>query len=201
MLAIRTLSWIPKALRPLQVAEFQHALTMEVGATDKEKGRPEFPEVIVKARIGLEVSSGTIRLAHFTIEEFSRKASSRLFPGAEHLIAETCLMYSSFDICAENHFHRDHFNSETRYLSRQYPPLNYAVRNWGFHAQYAFETVKNIAEKFLKDRKKAFAASQMILSFGPGPGGYAADSCALYFWLKWASMNLPLSGFMAANGS
>lgn len=79
-LALRALSWISKALRPLTIAELQHALAIQPKDKDlDEEGLvDEKLIVLVSAElINIDTESETTRLVHFTLQRKKRKVVPR----------------------------------------------------------------------------------------------------------------------------
>lgn len=164
-LALRVLSWILKARRPLRIEELQHAVAVEVGDEDIEEGPLDSSTLLVSVCAGLvaiDPESRSFRLVHFTVEEFFKERYYKWFPGAEKIIAETCLTYLSFDtfgqgICRE----------KSAYQARlfKYKLLKYAADNWAFHVRQSsivLENVRDVAWRFLGDEVKVAAAVQVL---------------------------------------
>jgi ankyrin repeat protein len=156
-LAFRTLSWISNALRPLQIDELQAALTVEVHGRDNEHVEPESAALIVDVCKGLatiDSRSGTIRLAHYSVEEYFKNKGHGWFPDAEKLIAETCLTYLSSDT-----FAGESKDGSGLYMRlERHPLLHYAVKHWGFHAHNAYAEVRELSSKFLSYRNAVATA-------------------------------------------
>ena len=136
-LALKVLSWISKARRPLQVEEVQHAVSVEVGDNDIEEGPLEAPTLLVsvcKGLVTVDTESRNFRLVHFTVEEFFKKSHYQWFPGAENMIAKTCLTYLSFDAFGQGGCET---KSDWEARSRKYVLMEYAAINWMAHVGQA----------------------------------------------------------------
>lgn len=84
-LALRALSWIFKAQRPLAVEELQHALAGEPGHQDIDDERLTSEALIVSVCAGLvtiDAQSRGFRLVHYTVEEFFKEKGYEWFPDA-----------------------------------------------------------------------------------------------------------------------
>ena len=162
-LAMSALAWISNAIRPLILAELKEALAVqpEDHALDEEAIPDEALIVSVSAGlITIDLESETIRLVHFTIEEYFRDLKHKWFPHAHSQIAETCLTYLSFD----------EFESGYCFLDEEYEArleknclLEYAARNWGLHASRAENAIGDVALTFLLDKRKVPCASQILM--------------------------------------
>ena len=135
-LGMRVLSWITHTRRPLSVEELRHGLAIEYD--DGEEADYEFdPENLLSPRSLVDVCAGlvvidprsqTIRLVHYTTQEFFDKERLHLFENAENDISTACLTYLSYNVFTEASSER--LISETL---RLYPFLAYAALNWVFH--------------------------------------------------------------------
>lgn len=135
-LGMRVLSWITHTRRPLSVDELRHGLAVEYD--DGEEPDGEFdPENLLSPRSLVDVCAGlvvidprsqTIRLVHYTTQEFLNKERLHLFEDAENDISMTCLTYLSYNVFTA--FSSERLISETL---RLYPFLAYAALNWVFH--------------------------------------------------------------------
>lgn len=161
-LAERLLSWITHAYRPLKLAEIQHALAVEKGDSNLDKdGIPE-EDIMVSACAGLvtvDQESNTIRLVHYTAQEYFEHARMTRFPYAQVTIAATCLTYLSFDAFNK----RSSSEDEVENLTRAYPLAAYAAQHWGDHARGdPEEVIEELALAFLKQGTKVSVSYQMM---------------------------------------
>lgn len=100
-LAMRTLSWITHALRPLTVSELQCALAVEPGAsTLDEDALPDEDlfETVCAGLVIIDQESSIIRLVHYTAKEYFLAVRKNLFPTAERDIVASCISWLSFDV-------------------------------------------------------------------------------------------------------
>ena len=162
-LALSALAWISNAFRPLMVDELKEALAIQ--PEDHELDEEAIPDevLIMSVSAGLitiDLESETIRLVHFTVEEYFRDLKHKWFPDAQRQIAETCLTYLSFD-----EFESGDCSSEEEYKARLEKNclLEYAARNWGLHASRAENAIGDVALTFLLDKRKVSCASQILM--------------------------------------
>ena len=109
-LAKQILCWISFALRPLTVAEIQHAVAVKPGDTDLDEEALPDEELLVSVCAGLvtiDPESNIIRLVHYTTQEYFERIRMTMFPDAQTSIATTCLTYLSFDIFGEGYCRSD----------------------------------------------------------------------------------------------
>ena len=160
-LAIKVLSWITCAKRPLTVEELQYALAVEIGEPElDEENLPEV-EAMVSACAGLvtvDEESSIIRLVHYTAQEYLERVQNTWFPDAETEITSVCVAYLSCRTF-ESGFCQTHIDLEERLQSN--PFYSYAARYWGQHAQKASGTSQVIAN-FAMCRNLVEAASQIL---------------------------------------
>ena len=133
--AMRSLMWISHTRRPLKSVELQHALALRPG--DKSLNSDDILAVrtIIDSCFGLlevERDSNTIRLVHFSLEEYLQSQDHDLFENANLTILRTCLQYMSMNSVKPLPFkNRTDFAKEVKGL----PFLEYACLEWGFHAK------------------------------------------------------------------
>lgn len=174
-LALKVLSWISKARRPLQVEEVQHAISVEVGDNDVEDGPLEAQNLLVSVCAGLvtvDTESRNFRLVHFTVEEFFKRNHYKWFSDAETTLAKTCLTYLSFDT-----FGQGVCDTKSDWEARveKYVLLEYAAQNWMAHLgreDTLSPELHTIASRLLRNESEAAAARQAsflsgILRFHP----------------------------------
>ncbi|KIM89025.1 hypothetical protein PILCRDRAFT_61453, partial [Piloderma croceum F 1598] len=131
-LAKRILAWITYACRPLLLNELQHALATFPRMTDMDSGAIVPEQILTSVCAGLvaiDENSGTVRLVHYTAQNYFECNAKILFPDAEVYIATTCLRYLSFDAFGND----DYLDLPSR-LYRS-PLLQYAAAHWGDHAR------------------------------------------------------------------
>src|SRR5213075_2590621 len=99
-LALRVLSWISHARRPLLVEELRHGLAVEFGKPSLDVENLCHARSMVTVCGGLvtiDSESNTIRLAHFTVQEYFRSLPSSFLDSAEVEVSRACLTYLLFE--------------------------------------------------------------------------------------------------------
>ncbi|KAI9812194.1 MAG: hypothetical protein M1827_004860 [Pycnora praestabilis] len=158
-LGLATLMWIFYARRPLLVWELQEALAVSLGDTYLDKDDYPVPKHMVDYCLGLltiDKESSTIRLVHFTIQEYFVKQQKEVFPLGQDVITKTCLTYLSFDAFGEGPCAVDNLNTRLR----QYPLLNYVAEYWGHHGRESQIEDGALDFTFLSNRSKFLCCLQ-----------------------------------------
>lgn len=171
MLALRILSWITHARRPLSVSELRYGLAVEydddedndLSATELDNYNLLHPESLVDVCAGLVIIDSTsqiIRLVHYTTQEYFSNKRLDLFAGAEADISRACLTYLSYDIG---------YGFPNRKIAmwafKSYPFLLYASGHWFSHVHKSL-SAENPAPMFLDlvARFKCSASSSRSIS-------------------------------------
>ncbi|KAJ7205719.1 ankyrin repeat-containing domain protein [Mycena pura] len=132
-LAWLSLSWITHAKRPLLRSELMEALAVEPGSAELDPENLLDTDSILSVCAGLVViheEDDTIRLVHYTMQNYLEQRQTKEFPHASTNITMTCMTYLSFDIFGKK-VYRD--NPQT--LFSAHPFLNYAVEYCLIHAR------------------------------------------------------------------
>ncbi|KAK2785207.1 hypothetical protein FQN52_008544 [Onygenales sp. PD_12] len=161
-LAIKILSWITFAKRPLTVSELQHALAIRVGKLDLDEGDLPHIETMTSVCSGLATvdnESNIIRPVHYTTQEYFERTWERWFPNAHNDLTERCVTYLSFERFETG-------ACETRYELDQRLESNvlydYAAKNWGHHAGKSSIDGGSLILDFLHNTAKSSACGQAM---------------------------------------
>ncbi|KAJ7109031.1 hypothetical protein C8R43DRAFT_904990 [Mycena crocata] len=98
--ALRVLSYLIHARRPLRVKELQHLLIVQPGHTCLHENCITDSSRLVSMCAGLVVVDGKtsiIRLVHFTVQEYFDQHHQTRFPLGDREMGQKCLAYLSFD--------------------------------------------------------------------------------------------------------
>ncbi|KAF8462618.1 hypothetical protein BDZ91DRAFT_662218, partial [Kalaharituber pfeilii] len=131
-LGMRALMWTYLAERPLKVIELRHALSVKDG--DKALHRNNIPSanIILRCCCGLvtiDDETSTVRLVHYTLQEYLKSYYEKYFPTGHNLIARTCITYLDFSDLIT------YYRSTNKYqiLNDGYALFRYACSQWGHH--------------------------------------------------------------------
>lgn len=157
-LALKLISLVFCAKRPLKKEEVRHALAVEIGSKKfDEDALPEL-DVILSVSAGLiairKIYSGVptylysteaLVLVHYTLQEYLETNCERLFPTMQYDMAKTCLTYLSYEELKASPI-------STVLMTDKLPFLNYATDNWGYHLHDVQQNMMDEALGFIKDQ-------------------------------------------------
>jgi ankyrin repeat protein len=167
-IALRVLSWIVYAIRPLRLEEVQHAVAVDELEPDdvsisEESLTPQ--SIIVNACAGLikiDKKSNIINLVHKTTQEYFDRRGTDYFPRAQWDIATTCLKYLSLEVFSDGYCQTDGLY---KCRLKENALLGYAARSWGNHIHKAGEeSLQDLALEFFLDKRKFLCASQALFA-------------------------------------
>lgn len=200
---LRVLAWICHAVRPLRIEELQHALAVEPGDQDMDDEGLISEKLIISSCAGLvsvDPETGTIRLVHYTLQEFFNESGDTWFPHAQQDIARTCVTYLSFNAFAQGSCS---IIAQLAQRLNEYLFLDYAARNWGHRLRDKFEeTNEDVVMRYLYDDCKVACASQVMLISEHGshertPTGVSGAHLAACFDLTFTLSELLENGMQA----
>ena len=224
-LAKRALGWVVYACRLLTGSELCHALAVEDGTSAFDEENINDIEEIVAVCCGLltiDPGTTTVRLVHYTAQEYFKKTGSEHFPDANEDIAASCLTYLLYDAFGTGWTRgKIDLDSELEASSRpiearliKYPFLEYSACFWAQHAEHhtvSFEhRVSALLARFIADDYKVSSAAQalfnvngdVVLDFGvqcPSPIPISGIHLAAYFSLSNTVSNMVGTGRFAAD--
>ena len=161
-LAMKVMSLVFCATRPLGVEELRHALAVQLGDCTLDTAAFTEAEIILSTTTGLlstfpvddpksSAFPTEVKFVHYTLQEYVKANHERLFPTAERDMARTCLTYLSFI---------DYESSSSDVLNEQFEDFKfstYAGYNWHYHLQgVQLELMEQILP-FIQDRAKTYA--------------------------------------------
>ena len=124
---MEALMWVLSSERPLHTTELCHALGVKIGSTDLDVENVPTIRTLLACSLGLitvEASSSTVRLVHFSLQEYLSDNLS-LFQSPHSVMAEVCLTYLGFRCVQE-------LSPLSSTLSAL-PFARYASGYWGTH--------------------------------------------------------------------
>jgi ankyrin repeat protein len=201
--ALRILSWISHAKRPLTAEELRYALAVNEGDTALNGDHLIPEEHITRVCAGLiriEQGVGKISWIHDTARAYFESHRQVLFPDTEKVISRVCLTYLCFDTFASGPCKK---SEEFSQWLESWPFLNYAATHWGSHlpAEMASdylvmhflekkEHVETAGQVLLAPRRTASRGYEIAGTFGTTPVHLSA-----YFGLLDAAKELLLKGY------
>lgn len=178
-MAMSVLMWVYFAERKLQVVELQHALAVQPGDTEFiEDGTPT-QEIIVDCCLGLVVierETSTIRLTHFTLQEYLDDRQDAVLTSGHTIITKTCLTYLGFD-----------HNSESEKFKESSTFIEYVGTNLGHHMRKGSDatTDEMLLGHLSKSEKFSIIRMFMARLIIPKDPSEIADSLAPLHWVTF----------------
>ena len=164
--AIQTLMWVRYTRRPLHIDELRHALATRVGDFEFDRDNLLPSRSIIESCLGLVVlddESLTVRLVHYTLQEYLISIEQSLFPRGQTLTTNICLTYLCLDSVIEGSGLEI---QQIEMVLQNFPFLQYATTQWGHHAREAtVSEIWDLTSKFLFDESRiSFARKVTDLS-------------------------------------
>jgi len=183
-LGMAALMWISHSERPLKANELCHALAVEIGSPNLNVDNvPSIGTLLVccQGLIVVEKEASTVRLIHFTLQEYLR-AHSDLFGAAHSTMAETCLSYlNSQQVKAFPIFPFPDL--------QETPFLKYSSLYWGVHAKrHISDCAKQLALKLFDGYDHHISARILLEAQEMYWYGMGFDKPSLFSGLHCASI-------------
>lgn len=147
-LAMKVLSWISYAARPLNILELQHAIATDPSDETFDSDALIDQDILASVCGGLvsiDPKTTTVRLIHYTAQEYFERHGDRIFPEARTDIARTCVAYLSFktfcDRVLSSRKKSETGDNGVGNILDEYPFLDYAINNWGTHVRGDWEQI------------------------------------------------------------
>ena len=193
-LARRALSWITYAQRPLTGNELRHALAIELGESALDTDNMDNLEEIISVCAGLitvDQESSTIRLVHYTTQEYFERIHSDWNPAAQEEIAVACLTYLSFDIFKSGSCASDEA-FEQRLAQNEF--FDYSAQYWNEHIRPIQANTADLALAFLHDQALVDSTCQCAFATKHKYSGYTQcfprQSSGLHLAAKYGLLEL-----------
>ncbi|KAF3159060.1 hypothetical protein TWF788_004016 [Orbilia oligospora] len=159
-LAKQVLTWIAHAMRPLKASELQCALAVEIGTPAfDEENIPDLHRMIsvCAGLVITEDESKTMRLVHYTAQEYFEDHPQALSSNCHNDILEVCVTYLSYDI-----FETGPCESAILFSARleSYALYEYASQDWAHHAYKSSVRATPLVMGLLQNQKKLEACYQ-----------------------------------------
>jgi ankyrin repeat protein len=143
-LAMRILTWITFASRPLSVRELQHGLAVmdldnsQAPIVDEDSlPQPELLVVVCSGIVAVDKESNIVRLVHYTTQEYFDRVRSEKFPDGQRHMMVSCLRYLQLPNFADGPAPTDEAMAG---CLADNALLSYASQYWGHHARGLLES-------------------------------------------------------------
>ena len=177
--AKQLLGWLTYSERLVSVEEIQHALAIEPGESSLDKDNLSDIIEIVGYCAGLvivEEDTRSLRLVHYTTQEYFRQNSGKHLVAAQQDIAMSCLTYLLYEEFGDGWVYEVEGQDDGHYAYsypsegiakvrlQKNPFLGYAARHWASHASVCEQqAIKNLIMTFARHDKKVSSAGQAML--------------------------------------
>ncbi|CAG8948004.1 unnamed protein product [Penicillium salamii] len=153
-LAMDILKWITHAKRQLRIEELCEALAVTPGSRELDRDNIPVIKDMVSVCVGLvtvDMESDSIRLVHYTTQDYFETNQGSWFTDAEPMLAKTCLTYLCFDV-----FDSGVCRSYTELRDRRlhHALYTYSAKNWGLHARGTEIESARLIHEFLGNTRK-----------------------------------------------
>ncbi|KAF8147678.1 ankyrin repeat-containing domain protein [Crassisporium funariophilum] len=158
--ALRVLSFLIHARRPLSLMELQHFLAVTPGDADIREDYITDRDTLISICAGLIVvddKSGIVRLVHFTAQEYFDGIAASKFPLGDQEMGRACLTYLSFNTFRD-------IASLSNTLHR-YVLLKYIVHFWHMHISNHEVALKTPLSIFFEDHALIRAYSYFMREY------------------------------------
>ena len=160
-LGMESLMWVSNSERPLHTTELCHALGVKIGSHDLDVENVPTIRTLLACSLGLitvEASSSTVRLVHFSLQEYLSDNPS-LFQSPQSMIAEACLTYLHFQSVQE-------LSPTLSSAPLTVPLLEYASCYWGKHVRKGGAgSVAPLALKLLVEFEQHISSRLLLLHY------------------------------------
>ena len=173
LIAKKALGWITYAKRLLSVDELRYAIAVQRGHSQFNEEDLSDIDDIVSACGGLITmdqgqDTDTVRLVHYSTQQFLIKTGGKYFPDALEITAVCCLTYLLYNAFERGWWRGsgDSNINQGRFMQKrilQHPLLCYAARYWAAHAnECSAQSVMDLSLRFLRDDNRVSSAAQVL---------------------------------------
>ena len=175
-LAKQLLGWLTYSERLMSVQEIQYALAIEPGESSLDEDNLSDVTEMVGYCAGLvvvEEDTRSLRLVHYTTQEYFRQNSGKHLVATQQDIAISCLTYLLYEefgdgwvykVEGQHDCHESYVEGAVKARLQKYPFLGYAARHWASHASMCEQqVVKELIISFAKQDRKVSSAGQAML--------------------------------------
>lgn len=136
-LAQQVLTWLVYTMRPITGSELETALAVEMGETHLD------PDNVIAAiellslcagLVTLDVKSKTVRLVHYTTQEYFSRNPRHLLQNPHRILSNTCISYLGNDEFMDTGYKEVDREEHLASHVHRYPFLRYAAAHWEDHA-------------------------------------------------------------------
>jgi Ankyrin repeats (3 copies)/Ankyrin repeat len=174
--ALRTLTWVYYARRPMVIAELREAVLIEDGDRDVREDIINDLTIMDCCLSFITYDHGTVRFIHPSVQRWLKEEPQNGKLLSECYLAKTCLTFLNFDLFDEQFYYYGAYDDFRRTYSERYIFGHYAWLFWDDHTRNVEDKVEvqEVALLFLQSKKKRETMLGMEMDFGkwrswPGP--------------------------------
>ena len=129
------LLWLTFSLRPLNVAEVEHATAIVPGEAGIELCEILTASELTSMCAGLITvdASDIIRFVHFSAQNYLSEHKTQLFANGHNILAHNCMTYLLFDAFDDGACSGPSESEELQLRTQKYPLLDYCCTFWSVH--------------------------------------------------------------------
>ncbi|KAF6815361.1 ankyrin repeat protein [Colletotrichum plurivorum] len=185
-LGMEVLAWIVHAVRPLTATELNHALAVNLddGSFDRDNIRDiEVLASVCAGLVTIDDASQTIRLVHYTTQEYFLRRKDRFFPGAHDRMASVCIKYLRFAYDELSNTGQD-VKADKPGL---YPFYQHSIYAWAYHAGRSAQLNNDVLSFLLnagimETLSTIYPTGRRLPVTGTGWAAYGGMKEAIYFF-------------------
>lgn len=135
------LRWITFSVRPLSVAEVEHACSISATAIEVDPNEILSASDMASMCAGLVIidASNIVRLVHFSAQHYFRENREKWFSNGDLSLARNCLAYVTFKAFETGPCSGPTESEDFKQRNTQYSLFEYSCSYWGLHASRAAE--------------------------------------------------------------
>lgn len=191
-LAKRVLSWVTFSRRPLTTTELQNAVAVEIGETEfDETNITDIEELssVCSGLIVIQEKSQTVKLVHFTAQNYLERTLASWFPGVHEVITDTCVTYLSFDVFDTP----SPIGAYSQAQETNYPFYRYSARELRSHLRQS-QGNELLLSAFFKNDTKVSRYMREMFGLSQSQGAFSGLHLAALIGLKHIVEGLLLTG-------
>lgn len=174
----KVIAWVVHAIRPMTTVELNHALAVNVQDASFDRDNLRDVEILISVCAGLvtvDRTSHTIRLVHYTTQEYFERRREQYFPGGHMKMASICVKYLRFVLEGNLNLATFFKHDTKRQKGGLYPFFLHAVHGWAFHTAQSSCLNQDVLDFLLDDAKIQALSTFVVSNEFPNSGlGWAA---------------------------
>lgn len=184
-LAQLVLTWLVHAMRPLGEIDLETALAVELGKRQVDPDNVVNIFDLLSLCAGLVIrdeESKTVRLVHYTTQEYFSRHSHHLLQNPHRLLSNVCVSYLGIDDFTAGGYLEIPGHRQFASHVHRYPFLSYAAAHWEDHTRMAVPFAnEEEASETLALNMRLLQSPELMESYFRARGKWVADLCSVEF--------------------